>query len=375
MNNHCVFYRTDLKYDGRVCAIIQTLAMAFPNDQILLYEYPVNNDIYYGFPENVKIIKSKLVVGTKITSHFIQQLKALIYAINSFIFLLRKRPKTIQVHHEVTILGSIIYKYLFKNNILLYDDKEMYHPRDKNIPASFYSLEYLIIKLSDIVIITNEFRRKALFYIHKNNVKKHLIIDNFVFQPNGQIFSENILDEIKSLKDSNYKILIHQGVLNKSRGVDLLLKTVKTLPNNWILCFIGISSLSFDEFSKYLNSGIKLNLRNMGYIDYHELNSFYKLVDASVMFYDTSTFNNKYCAPNRLYSAVNNGLPIIVNNGNHTLNDFINKKHNGISFKDSSSLSSFFENFEEYKKNADSLKGKYEYNSIIPVLKDYYSNL
>ena len=36
--NHCVFYRTDLKYDGRVCAIIRTLASSFPDDQIFLFD-------------------------------------------------------------------------------------------------------------------------------------------------------------------------------------------------------------------------------------------------------------------------------------------------------------------------------------------------
>ena len=61
MKNHCVFYRTNLKYDGRVCAIIRTLAITFPDDKILLYEYASNNEEFNGFPPNVKIIKSKLI--------------------------------------------------------------------------------------------------------------------------------------------------------------------------------------------------------------------------------------------------------------------------------------------------------------------------
>ena len=72
MRNHCVFYRTNLKYDGRVC-VIRTLALSFPEDIVYLYEYPLNDEYFDDFPENVKIIKSKLVFGEKRVNHFIQK--------------------------------------------------------------------------------------------------------------------------------------------------------------------------------------------------------------------------------------------------------------------------------------------------------------
>ena len=86
-----------------------------------------------------------------------------------------------------------------------------------------YKAEYKLIELSDLVIITNEYRRKALFHLHKRRkIKNHIIVDNFVFEPNGKDLSNNTLREIESVKRENKNIIIHQGVINSIRGSELL---------------------------------------------------------------------------------------------------------------------------------------------------------
>lgn len=370
--NHCVFYRSNLKYDGRVCSLIRTLALSYPNDKVFLYEYTIQKEYYIGFPSNVVIVKSKLLCNWFKKSYIIQRLKNFEYALRSFVFLLLKNPKTIQVHNEVVVLGPLIYKTLFKNNILVYNDEELYHPKDKNIPKSLYKLEYLLIDRSDLVIITNSYRRKALQYIHKNKIKKSILIDNYVFEPNKKVISTSLLFQINELKTKKKKILLHQGVLSKDRGWDLLYSIVNYLPKDWMLVFIGISGNMFMDFTKGLETEDNLKLDNFGFVDYSELDSFYQYVDACVIFYNSSTFNNKYCAPNRLYSAVNNGKPIIVNEENTALNDFTSLFGNGLAFTQKEQISMFFENFDEYAKNALALSGKYEYNCSIPQLDDYY---
>lgn len=376
MRNHCVFYRTNLKYDGRVCAIIRTLALSFPEDIVYLYEYPLNDEYLYEFPENVKIIKSNLVFGTKRVNHLIQKIKGIIYAINCLVFLIKKNPKTIQVHHEIVMYGPLIYKFLNRKNILVYDDKEMYFPRHKNDIKLVHKAEYKLIELSDLVIITNEYRRKALFHLHKRRkIKNHIIVDNFVFEPNGKDLSNNTLREIESVKRENKNIIIHQGVINSIRGSELLVKVAKEIPDNWLLCFIGVKESLYNNFLQELPENSKSNVQNLGYIPYDELNSFYKYVDASVIFYLPTSFNNNYCAPNRLYSAVNNGIPVIVNSDNHTLSVFIKQLQNGISINQESNLIHFFNQYNVLQENAKELSGKYQYNQVIPQLLEYYKKL
>ena len=376
MNNHCVFYRTNLKYDGRVCAIIRTLAESFPEDKIYLYEYPLNNYYYKAFPPNVKIVKSKLIFGNKRVNHTVQQIKAFIYAINSLLFLIFKRPKTIQVHHEIVMYGPLVYKFLTKRNILVYDDKEMQIPRKKNTLKLRHHAEFKLINTSDLVIITNEYRRKALFHLHqKNKIKNHIIVDNYVFEPDSKPVSKDTLKEMHILKKQDKKILLHQGVINNIRGSELLIKVAKELAEDWVLCFIGVKPNLYNSFLQELPENAKSNIRNLGYIPYDELNSFYKYVDSCVIFYLPTSFNNNYCAPNRLYSAVNNGIPLIVNSDNHTLSVFVQKNQNGIAINLESSLSKFFNQYQHFHKKAKKLVGKYEYNQIIPQLFEYYNKL
>lgn len=372
-NNHCVFYRTDLKYDGRVCAIIRSLAQSFPDDKILLYEFTIHEEYFDGFSSNVSIKKSKLFLNRFKRSYILQLLKNFEYGIRSFLFLLKKKPKSIQVHHEVTILGPLIYKLLFKNTIIVYDDKELYHIKDKNIPKFLYFLEYQLIKSSDLVIITNKYRKKALQFIHNHNLKESIIVDNYVFEPNKKDVSANLLSQIDKIHESNKKVLIHQGVLTKSRGTDLLYAIIENLPENWILGFIGISNQVFNNFTSNLDFHSKSMLHNFGYVDYSELDSFYQYIDAGALFYISNTFNNKYCAPNRLYSAVNKGKPIIVNEDNVTLNNFISEYGNGLAISNKNKIKLFFDNFNIFNNKAKLLTGKYEFPSSIPQLKDYYS--
>lgn len=61
--NHCVLYRTNLKYDGRVSAIVRTLAIAYPKDVIHIFEYPETTEYCTNLPENIKIIKMQFFFG------------------------------------------------------------------------------------------------------------------------------------------------------------------------------------------------------------------------------------------------------------------------------------------------------------------------
>lgn len=375
MNTHCVFYRTNIIFDGRVSSIIKTLAESFPNDNINIFEYPIKREHYKLFPSNVHIIKPKYYFNNFKKTSFVTLLLNFEYALRGLVFLIKTRPKSIQVHHEIVTIAPLIYKLFNRKTVIVYDDKEMYHPRDSNIPSILFNIEYKLIELSELVIITNKYREKALKFIHKNKIKNHIIVDNYVFEPDKKIIDPVVQNALIQLISKNQKILLHVGVLSENRGIDLIKFIAQSLPKDWALCFIGIDDKMYNDFKNSLDDINHDKLHNLGFINYDELNSIYDYINACVIFYDSKTFNNKYCSPNRLYSAVNNGVPIIVNNDNATLSEFVSKYKNGFYFEAESNLSKFFDNFEQLYKNAQLLKNKYEFSSIIPQLKDFYIHL
>jgi hypothetical protein len=243
----------------------------------------------------------------------------------------------------------LIYKILFSNCQYVYDDKELYLPKDGNIFKSLYCIEQQLIKRSNLVIITNNYRKRALLKLHHQKLK-YLIVDNYVFQNGAEKLSDCHLIRINDIKERNKKILIHQGVLKKDRGLDNFKELISQLPDNWILGFIGIDDESFNDLLQNIGISFRQRMCNFGYIDYNELDSFYNYIDGAVIFYNPISFNNKYCAPNRLYSATNNGIPIIVNLDNFTLSNFIKENNNGVVFN-SEKLSQFFNNYKKIKNN------------------------
>ena len=376
MRNHVITFRSDLRYDGRVCAMIRTLALAFPEDRVYLYEL-LREDAYDlpTFPNNV-IIKRPYLLSKQLPSNKLSKIFVFFeFYMYSLCFLLYKRPATIQLHYEVCLLPSLLYKLLFRRSKLIYNDQELYHHSDKNIPSFFYWIEYAIIKYSDILIETNEYRRKAVFYIHKNEIRKCVIIDNYVFEPTIGILDQRFLEQIYNIKSKGLKILLHQGTIDPHRGEHLLLSILGNIPEDWTILFIGISEQDYSNFISRIPRAHKEKTYWMGFIPYKQLNSLYCYIDAAALFYGDQTYNNKYCAPNRLYSAVNNGVPIIVNKENVTLSDFIRKFNNGVFIPEFANLELFFDKYSYYREIAFELKGKFQYGNTIDVLMKIYKEI
>lgn len=377
MRNHFITFRSDLRYDGRVCAMIRTLAMSFPQDTIFLYELLLGSNAYDVpiFPDNVIIKRPNLLLAKIPVKKFSKILGLIEFYFRSFCFLLYRKPVTIQLHYEICLLPALVYKLLFRRTKLVYNDQEMYHYKDKNLILFLYLIEYAVIKYADLLIETNEYRRKAVFYLHKNNLNRCLIIDNYVFEPTTNLLSKRFIVQFNVLKNKKQCILLHQGMIDANRGGELLLNIVNNIPEGWIMVFIGITKENFTTFQNEFPVAIRHKMYYMGLIPYPELNSLYAYIDAAVLFYNAETFNNKYCAPNRLYSAVNNGVPIIVNKDNVSLSDFIKKFHNGIAISDLRDIVSFFDRYSSFKEAANTLKGKYQYDNYIDVLSEAYKQI
>ena len=375
-NRHFVCCTTDIRYDGRVYSLINTLSQAFPNEKIHIYNL-IDKNIQISFPlPNIIYHRIGFLIKYFPESRVIRLLSCCGYALFVFFNLLIYRPRTVQVHHEGVLLAPYFYKLLFRSSVLVFDDKELYHPRDHNIPRFLYRLEIGVIKLANLVIFTNNERQRAVkLILHRERIP-HLIIYNFVFNNNVVDLDLTIKERIEQIREDGFKILLHQGALSNIRGRDNIKNIIEKAPEEWKICFIGIKEKEFEDLKLSLKEEFRRKIINIGYISYDQLNAFWQQVDAAIMFYDACNFNNKYCAPNRLYLAVNNGIPFIGNTDNFTLSSFINKNNNGVLIPPNKNIDYFFSNYRVIREKALLLVNKFNYNdNLLRDLLFYYYSL
>lgn len=380
-SNHCIFYWTNLHYDGRVYMVVAALAEACAQDTVYIYEYPDKHRTYPELPENVRIVRPGLLFG-RLTAKPFKFLKTIEYALRSLLFLLVKHPRSIQVHHEIVMYAPILYKVFSPRTLLVYDDKELYHIRDRNMGKAEFHAEYCLIRKSDMVITANEFRDKAVRFMHRGRIKNSLVFHNVVFRiasaetpaTSATALSEKIRQRVVSLKAENKRLLLHQGLVSKQRGEDLITGLAGQLPPGWVMVFIGIPEADFARVQQNVRTDKQDALVNLGYVNYKELDDLYSYVDACAVFYLSGTFNNKFCAPNRLYAALNSGKPILVNADNFVLSHAALSHNAGLPIRTPQESAQFFDRLTEYEQNAAVLKYTFE-RSGFTELKDYYTRV
>jgi hypothetical protein len=140
------------------------------------------------------------------------------------------------------------------------------------------------------------------------------------------------------------------------------------------MVFIGIPEADFARVQQNVRTDKQDALVNLGYVNYKELDDLYSYVDACAVFYLSGTFNNKFCAPNRLYAALNSGKPILVNADNFVLSHAALSHNAGLPIRTPQESAQFFDRLTEYEQNAAVLKYTFE-RSGFTELKDYYTRV
>jgi hypothetical protein len=370
-----VTVKSKLKYDGRVLSQLITLGEQFPNWSFTLFLVsdgggPVT------MPANVYLKEIKLLTRDLPKSAFFQAIKMIEFALRFNLSLFWFKPDILHVHDETLLLGPVLFSKLSKKTIIIYDDHELRYLDEKlnTKDKMMRSLEENIFKRADIIIMANSYRKdfgiEKSLVINSQKEKIH-IIENYPLIN----FDQKNVEIPERLKNRELKYLLHQSVaINKERGSDILLETIKKLPKKWRLVIIGVSKDKFDSFIKE-HDELRKQTIFIGFVPYDELENYWTYVDGAVIFYQTDKINNRLCAPNRLFLAANNGIPLIVNK-NPVLQDFIKKYKTGISVEDNyENIETFFNNYDAFEQNAKQLKGKFEYSSQAEKLISIYNSL
>lgn len=126
---------------------------------------------------------------------------------------------------------------------------------------------------------------------------------------------KNLPHYIESLnnnpKPNDQKIILYQGALNMGRGIELVIKAMKYLPE---YKFIVVGDGDITSKLKALAAGEKIleKIIFTGRLVPEQLSSFTKQADVGISLEEDMGLNYRYALPNKLFDYIQNRIPVLV---------------------------------------------------------------
>ena len=174
-----------------------------------------------------------------------------------------------------------------------------------------------------------------------------------------------------------------QGLNNDSRAAIECVSAVLNTPG---LCAIVLGSFYDKGFealvNKYGEALIRERVCLAGTFKVLKVPQYMKLCRLSLIFYKNTNPNNWYCEANRLYQAIDAGLPVVVGS-NPSMKSVVEDLGVGISVdtdgcdaaKISQGIDALLKNYVEFKNHIDNLKDEIKWDSQVSLLKDTFGPL
>lgn len=196
-------------------------------------------------------------------------------------------------------------------------------------------------------------------YYDLKKFKNIFIIENT--PPLGFHFKKRILNNEK------VKFVMYGRLCDEDVYLSEFINTIKKFPNLAELHLIGWDFSNEEKIKQFSNIFFH------GQKGHDELLILLDDFHISIIGYRPHSFNNKYCAPNKLYEALSLSMPIIANSLNPPLVDIINEEKCGIltNFDKISTnftviINEIKNNYFEYNRNCfDAYTTKYHFDANI----------
>lgn len=295
----------NFRHDSRVLKEAVSLKdEGFNITVIALHEKELaENEIIEGIPVHRIRLKSKN--WPKIP--FIQLLKLI-----EFIYRITIQYRQADIVHcnDLGTLPIGVLIKIFSKTKIVYDSHEYQIDKlpdqskiDKRIA---YITERIFIRYADVVInVSNSIAEE---YSKLYNIDRPIVVLNapkFV-----KIEKKNHFRKKFKISEDKF-IFLYQGVLNKSRNLDILLEAFKDTDEPFVIVFMGfgpLKDLIIEYSQKYEN------------IYFHDAVPLGKIIEYTssanfgIIFYKNNCLNHNYCSPNKLYEYTMAEIPIIASN-------------------------------------------------------------
>jgi len=197
---------------------------------------------------------------------------------------------------------------------LVYDAHELYRDSVGFSPAMLKflgAIETNIMKKCDGIIACNSPRAKIMFDDYGAPFLPTVIPN----MPNFRAYSPStLLQEItKSTTKGVSRLILYQGVIMPGRGLGMLPRTLKSLPEEYGIVLMGAGETSYID--KLGEKAKKLGVGNRFFILPPVLQSqlfqYTCSADVGIVIYQNKSRNDYYCAPNKLYEYTAAGVPMV----------------------------------------------------------------
>ena len=327
MDKICVLLNGPVNNDHRVIKIINTLSQ---KHTIHLFYVNGNIEDQSLFNDSVELfsVSREKSLKTKIIQHsfFWREF-------NLFIGEVLKRGiqyETIWCNDFPTLLpGHKIAKKLSAR--LIYDSHEIYletlnqfFPTKATLLKSIFfkiSLNFMktfgkltenrLIRKADAIITVNE--SLANYFKTTYTVKDVHVIMNF--PPTPYLDSTKFVDFRSMFSfEKNDKILIYQGVLNRGRGLELIINTIKHVPVCFKLIILGNGPLKPQLINLTKDLKLENQIKFIDKVPINDLLNYTSGADYGLNILEDYNLSKKLASPNKLFEYIHAGIPVICSN-------------------------------------------------------------
>lgn len=245
-----------------------------------------------------------------------------------------------------------------------------------------FILKYIFRKC-DICLHANQFRidHLASMGLIKNKYK-HIPLRNF---PEFSIVDTKYDERYNEVKDwiAGRKCIYLQGIDSPTRASNEVLTAVIETSD---VCAIILGRVDNDAIDglkeQYGEWEVSKRICIAGNFPVLKIPQYMKLCCASMVFYKNTSPNNWYCEANRLYQAIDMGLPVLVG-ANPPMKAVVEELGVGLSVDTDGSdaweivhgLNSLLSKCEDYRKRIETLKNEIKWDSQIPLLNKTFESL
>ncbi len=298
----------DIRYDGRAQRSIEALKN---NYRVYLYSIGSCSDFNL---ENVHILHSNSnLIGRNNISRFFIYLWGLIKIIRKL------NPRIIYIHdYYFSILGLALKKRA--GTFTIYDAHEIIILREEekmSIRQNFFQiLEKLSIHSFDVVIAANNERAKIMSHVYCLRVQPTAIKNIPLIKEKTLESKSNIIAKYPDLEKvfSSGTSFVYQGVITRIRQLEKILDILSQTPQASLLLIGEGEEQYVDELKQHLQNSNYENVVFLGKITPTELYSVIRFCDYGIISYSMDDYNNKFCAPNKIYEYASLHLPMVTTN-------------------------------------------------------------
>ncbi|WP_196885318.1 glycosyltransferase [Aureivirga sp. CE67] len=289
----------DLATDQRVEKVSNTL---FQNNyEVLLIGRKLPNSLPIN--RNYKTHRMKLIFNSG-------KLFYLEYNFRLFFFLLFTKKDILLSNDLDTLLGNY-YAGKLTNTPLVYDSHELFTEVPELIhrpktQAIWERLENkLLPKIKHCYTVCDSI---ATFYNKKYSTNFKVIKNVPVLNPNFEEYSE------KDIPFSSKKVLIYQGAVNVGRGIELMIDSMKFLPEDYQLLIVGDGDI-FDAIKERVSEKkLENKILILGRISPKKLKSITKKAHLGFSLEEELGLSYKFALPNKLFDYIHAEIPALVSN-------------------------------------------------------------